>query len=711
MSSLFAFLRPRVARRCPPVAWAARARAALLAVALPMASVWASSQAQAQTVEAPGASFHHLPAREVLAPHYGDVLFQFFQTQHFSAISSLMVSQQFGRLAPHDAEAELLLGGMLLSYGLHREANQRFEQLLSANAPPGVQDRAWFHLARLRALRGLYPEAAQALARIPAALSGPLEDQRQLLQGQVAMALGQFGVAAGSLLPLAQRPPAQRPRQASAAQLAQAQEADTARDYARYNLGVALLRSGDRAAGQQWLDRLGQAQASSEEQRALRDQANLLLGYTALQAEQHELAETALARVRLASPQARKALLGVGWAVLGRQQPRQALVPWAELAGLGGADPAVLEARLALAHGLAQAGAPDAALAHYQAALAYFLAEHQRLEHSIDHLLSSDWIAQLLALNPGADFSWLRQVEHLPPLPHPEHLGLVLAEHGFQELFKNERDLTLLQQHLDNWQARLGHYHDMLDSRRQRFAQRLPAARAQAGEVPLQAWAQQLQALRAEQDQAEQRADGQAFASAEQMQLRQRLQRSQATVATLQALPPAQRQALLADPDIAATDTATEPKLSATAERLRLAAGALDWQLSQAYPERAWPSRKALQDSQTQLRQAAERLARLNQAEAEQQQRFAAFDGRIASMTQRLASLRGPLAEVRQAQQLGMRQLAVAALRAQQQRLQAYASQARLAMAQLQDLALTPAPTAPAPAAPTPSETRDAPAR
>ena len=44
----------------------------------------------------------------VQAPHYGDTLFHFYQDHHFTALTSLMVSQHFQRLSPHADEAEIL---------------------------------------------------------------------------------------------------------------------------------------------------------------------------------------------------------------------------------------------------------------------------------------------------------------------------------------------------------------------------------------------------------------------------------------------------------------------------------------------------------------------------------------------------------------------------------------------------------------------------
>ena len=74
--------------------------------------------------------------KPVQAPHYGDTLFHFYQDRYFSAITGLMVSQHFGRVAPHDDEAEVLRGGMLLSYGLHQRAAEVFAQLIERQAEP-----------------------------------------------------------------------------------------------------------------------------------------------------------------------------------------------------------------------------------------------------------------------------------------------------------------------------------------------------------------------------------------------------------------------------------------------------------------------------------------------------------------------------------------------------------------------------------------------
>ena len=131
-------------------------------------------------------------ATGVQSPHYGDSLFHFFQGRYFTAVTGLMVSQHFARVAPHDDEAEVLRGGLFLSYGLHREAGDVFARLIERGATPPVRDRAWFYLAKIRYQRGLLAEAEDALGRIEQRLPGELEEDRVLLQANVQMARGRL---------------------------------------------------------------------------------------------------------------------------------------------------------------------------------------------------------------------------------------------------------------------------------------------------------------------------------------------------------------------------------------------------------------------------------------------------------------------------------------------------------------------------------------
>ena len=102
-------------------------------------------------------------------------------------------------------------------------------------------------------------------------------------------------------------------------------EAVRAAAYSRYNLAVAMLRNGDEARGLSWLDLLGRNVASDPQLKALRDKANLALGWHFLKAGQGRTALGVLGRVPVDGLLADRALLGMGWAMLapnGARQPR-----------------------------------------------------------------------------------------------------------------------------------------------------------------------------------------------------------------------------------------------------------------------------------------------------------------------------------------------------------------------------------------------------
>ena len=431
-------------------------RAIALALACALLAAPASAQRKNEpTLDAP---------QPIQEPHYGDTVFHFYQSKYFSAITGLMVSQHFDRLAPHADEAEVLRGGLLLSYGLHRDAGAIFAKLIEQGAKPSVRDRAWFYLAKIRFQRGLPDDAQAALSRVEGTLPGELQVERVLLQAQLMMARQDHAGAADVLRGLTQS--------------ATAQSGEASR-YAQFNLGVALIKGGDAQAGRTLLDQLGSSPAADEEQRSLRDKANVALGYAALQDNRPTDARTALQRVRLTSLHANKALLGFGWAAASMKDPQAALVPWTELAERDANDAAALEARIAVPYAYAELGAYGQALQRYEGAIAAFERERTALDESIAAVRSGKLLQSVDKSNLGVEMGWFWQLRDVPELPHPAHLASMMAEHDFQEAFKSYRDLLFLGRNLADWAQKLGTFDDMVSVRRQAFAERLPRVRKQ----------------------------------------------------------------------------------------------------------------------------------------------------------------------------------------------------------------------------------------
>lgn len=596
----------------------------------------------AQAADAP-------PPKLVKDPHYGDTLFHLYQDHYFTAVTSLMASQHFQRVSRHADEAELLRGGLLLSYGLHREAGEVFTSLLDKGASPAVRDRAWFYLAKIRYQRGFLAEALEALGRIGTQLPPDLDEDRVLLHANVLMARQDHAGAARLLGTLAKRPGAGL--------------------YARYNLGVALIRSGDAAAGRVWLDDLGKAVSppmpATEEYRSLRDQANLALGYAALQEDQSEAAWGYLQRVRLDGLQANKALLGYGWSLAAAKKHNEALVPWNELLKRDARDAAVLEARLAVPYAYAELGAVGQALQRYDDAIAFYGKEGTALDESIAAIRGGKLIDGLLEANPGVEMGWLSSIRQLPDMPHAGHLTDVLARHEFQEAFKNLRDLHFLAGNLKAWQDKLEVFDDMLANRRQAYAERLPKVREQAGATGLEALQKRRDEVAAALQRIEQDLDFAALPTDRQRAL---IERVKQVNDRLDALGP-------------------DASLDAARRRARLATGLLTWELAQDHVARLWAAQKDLRITDRELGEAIQRDAALARAQVDEPARFDDFARRTAGMASRIAALIPRVAALAQQQQQAAQDIAVAELTRQKERLAQYGIQARFAVAQLHDRA------------------------
>lgn len=617
-----------------------KSAAAALAVAalwpgLATAAWWSFSSA------APEAPSAHV----IQDPHYGDTLFHFYKGRYFTAVTGLMVSQHFERVSSHADEAEVLRGGLLLSYGLHREAGEIFAKLIEKDTAPAVRDRAWFYLAKIRYQRGFLPEAEQAVDQVEKHLPPDLEEERGLLKANLLMARGDYATAVAVLGGMAKG-------------------TGSAGAYSRFNLGVAMIRNGDLEGGSKLLDELGRAPAANEEYRSLRDKANVALGFAALQADHPEDARRALERVRLQGLQSNKALLGFGWAAAALKDPKLALVPWTELAERDASDSAVLEARIAVPYALGELGAYGQSLERYNDAITAFDKEGGSLNESIAAIRAGKLLAGLLESNPGEEMGWFWKIDKLPEMPHANHLTQVLAQHDFQEGFKNYRDLRFLTHNLEHWKDNLGVFDDMLANRRQAFAERLPKILSKAGESGLTAVQQRGEAVIKEVARVAAESDSKALADEKQRDLLARIDSGRATLAAPGAEVDASAQ-----------------------ERLRRVTGALTWQLAQQYPARLWDATKAVGVIQNQLTEAAQHDAALVQAQRDEPARFDGFAVRIKELDARIEALIPRVAALSRDQEQAVQGLAVAELERQKERLAVYATQARFAVAQIYDRA------------------------
>ena len=575
---------------------------------------------------------------------YGDVLFHYYQDDYLGALVRLEAARDLGRMPNHGAEAELLSGGLYLSLGLHAEATQIFDRLLNGSVPQSVSDRARFYLARIGYQRGYYDRALRDLGLIKGTLPGSLESERRLLSANVLMALGRYGDAA--------------------AELRKAGPEDDWAPYARYNLGVALVRNGDLAQGAQWLTAVGTMPAGTEEQRSLRDRANLALGYAMLQQRAADPAAAALARVRLQGPYSNKALLGLGWAEADAKRPDRALVPWLELRDGRLLDAAVQESYLAVPYAYAQLASNGQAAQQYRYAVQAYSDESRRLDESIAAIRRDGFLDSVLAATPPDDpMGWAWQLRKVPDAPQTRYLYHLLASHAFQEGLRNYRDLRIMQRNLAGWGQSLEALDEMVVTRQIAAEQREPRRQALMDATDLDGLAARQAAIDERVRQIESGREVAALASPEQAAAWSALD---ADLARIESLPPGEQR-------------------DALAERARLLRGVLLWQLDAEYKQRMRSLKNDVRETSSLLADARRGMQQVDAASASAPQSTASYASQVSALASRVEAMSPRIDAAAAAQQRVLVAIAVDELEAQKRRLASYATQAQFALAAIYD--------------------------
>jgi TolA-binding protein len=583
------------------------------------------------------------PGVEINDLHYGEVLFHFYQDDEFTALTHLLAAREAGRVQHHSAEAELLLGGLYLSYGQHTKAGEIFDRLLTDNVNPAVRDRAWFYLGKVRYQRGWYSQAIDAFANVGGELPRILNAERQMLLAQSYMGQGRFADAAEVL-----------------------QSGDGPEDwlaYVRYNLGVALVRLGRLEDGAMLLDRVGRLYSGDEELRALSDKANLAMGYAYLQNDNAEQAKMVLERVRLHGPFSSKALLGVGWANVMREDYRGALDPWLELQDRDLLDSAVQESLLAVPYAFSRLGADGSAADFYMTAMQQFDAEMASLDAAIQRTRSGELIPALLQQDASELGRWHWQLEELPVTDDSRYLYHLIANHEFQDGLRTYRDLVALDEHLAQWQEKLGAYNDMIDTRALAYDQRLPAVENRLAEIELTELQSQRDKLVAKFTDISQSRNIVGLANEREARLWSQL-------------------------EVAAQNPAWSLEQSRTArEKHRILKGALLWDLDREYKYRLWQQQRSIAELDEALSVAHDFRERTNAARKTVPQWLDEYAGRVDTLAPRIDAMQAKIGTLLGRQQQQLQVLVTREFSAQKERLATYRVQARFALATIYDRA------------------------
>jgi len=595
------------------------------------------------------------PVRDL---YYGDALFYFFQEKYFDSLVRLDAAINLGRIEHHQTEAELVRGALYLSLGEHVEAGKIFHQLLNDNVSVEVRNRAWFFLGKIYFQRGYYDEADQALNAIKGTLSDKLEPERRMLMAEILLNQRRFDEAITALEALDKsKKDIKKNREVT----------DSWSMYARFNLGVALVRQGRTEEAIKLLETVGQMRVRGEELSGLRDKANLALGFTLLKLERPADAQRVLERIRLLGPLSNKALLGLGWAQSNQGQFNAALVPWLELKKRNLLDPAVQEALLAIPFAYGQLKSEGQAAAFYTTAIQMFEQETSRIDQSINSIQGGGLIATVLANEKeGEEAGWYWQLRNLPDAPETRYLYDLLASNAFQEALKNFRDLRVMRHNLEEWLQNLDAFQNMVDTRKIAYEKRTEAMKKVLDEVDMDGLENKVLDFDSRLKEIERNEDVVALATASEQQSWQRVMRVK---------------------EAAEQSAGGDPQSAEMMDKIRLMKGVLYWNMSASFKARLWREQKEVRELAVATKEARRRYTLVGRARDTVPQRNEEFARRVQELTPRLQAMLGRCLDTDQAQSDYLAKLASNQLQQQKDRLSQYTLQAQYALASIYDRA------------------------
>jgi hypothetical protein len=394
---------------------------------------------------------------------YGEALYYAYQNDYFTAITKLdtELGQYYVLDEPdldpfhlHIQYAEFSVGDLEVSYRMHKQAGRAIRAVMEGHVNKAIRNEAAYRLAKIFFQKNDPTNALHILQSIDGELPERVRADETFLRAQVYIATGKFTEAAQLLNEL--------------------KDEDKFEGFAGYNLGIALIQSGQEKEGIVELDAVGHINSDDPAVLALRDKANLTLGYRMLDNSAPMQARQYLERVRLDGPFSNRALLGAGWLDVSLGNYQRALVPWSMLQKRKVTDASVQEALLAVPYAYGKLDVYGKSALQYGHAMDVFGAEVARLDASIKSIREGKFVQAMLREDNERDHNWLVNIRDMPEAPETYYLLDLLASHDFQEALKNYLDLAELRKNVSSWLNSLYVYEDMIEIRRRYYTPLLP---------------------------------------------------------------------------------------------------------------------------------------------------------------------------------------------------------------------------------------------
>ena len=596
------------------------------------------------TIDSASAAATQHPPQPIHDLRYGEALYYFYQDQYFRAITDIMVTQARSPITKQGNDPELLLGSLYLSYGMHEEAADIFQRLLQANSDAYTHDLAWFYLGRMRYMDGQYDKSLEAFKSIKDALPASKDAERLHLMVNAYLHEAHYKEAIEVLGDIRGQ--------------------GIWSDYARYNLGVALIRTNQIKEGIGLLDQLSRLIPENEEEYTLRDKANIALGYIAIRTDVQRDPITPFSRVRLNGPYSNQALLGIGWAYNEKKQPQEALKPWMELSTRPKLDSVSQQALIDIAYTLERLKQRKLALSYYKQAVSDYERVHTELDKAINDVNYGELLRNSIPPSSAVDGQWSDRGLQFKTLPAAEYLNELLTSRDFRKAYRDYRDLNYIHQQAVKWREKIPLLRTMLEERRRQYTINLDHVRSSHYAKHLSGLNDKRDILAHEIGDIEEHGKIQQLATSEEWKRLKQFQTIKAKLAALETH------------GIDVKDSSTE---------YHILYGLTQWKLHTEFPVRLWRTKKNLHELDKALAQSAQAQSTLQNVLKITPLNFEAFSDRITALEHYINEFAAKLDSAAQRQEQHCKRLIINSLVHKRQQVEIYKNRALYAQARLYD--------------------------
>lgn len=506
---------------------------------------------------------------------YGWVLYNYHQGHAFEALTQLAVAREKGGIQGHGDHPALVEGGLMLSWGMTREANRLFTRLLGADGDgsglsPEVRNQAWFYLGKVFYLEGDHALALETLERINGDLLAEADNQlfREwiYLRARLAMMSAQPG----------DNPELESLREPLP-------DTDIWSLYLLYNSAILALDAGDTSDAESILGRLialveSKEEAGDPEHQGLLDRARLSLSRLYLRDNRFDQALAVLERMSLHGPFSDQALFDYAVAAAGQGRPERALEALETLSGRQLFLPWRQQVPFARGYILEQMAQPERALSAYELAAEQYRDSIGEVNEIRGRLTEESLMAQL-SFSRDSEGLLTDAYGRLRVTPIDSGLSGVLATERFQQALSELNELYGVQSFIVERRSRLDAFRTMLDTRRQQRQIRGAQTRSALEEQQASQWRQRYQAFREAVSDAVAREDAGFFMTSEQKALKAKLDEVEKTLA---ALP---------DDESTAAQRATYHRMRAY----------FDWWVEDEYGVNRWAAQKQVRELEREM--------------------------------------------------------------------------------------------------------------